>query len=61
MPKKFPKKPFKYGRYLIEYRKERDGILRFLKERLDTIEEAEQARERLVLKGYHEPLIKIVG
>ncbi len=61
MKKKFPRKPFEYGKYLIEYRKENGGILRFLKEKLETFEEAETAREKLVLKGYYEPVIKIIG
>jgi hypothetical protein len=61
MKKKFPRKPFEYGKYLIEYKEESEDILRFLKEKLDTFEEAEAARVKLVLKGYYEPVIKIIG
>ena len=61
MSKRFPRKPFEYGKYLIEYREEKGGLLRFLKEKLDTIEEAQAAREKLLLKGKHEPTIKAIG
>ncbi len=50
-----------YGKYVIEYRDEKGGILRFLKEHLDTIEEAQSAREKLLLKGCYEPTIKTIG
>ena len=38
--KRFPKKPFEFGRYIIEYREKQGDVLRFLKERLDTFDEA---------------------
>lgn len=59
--KKFPRKPFMYGKYVIEYRDEKGGMLRFLKEHLDTIEEAQAAREKLLATGCYEPTIKIIG
>lgn len=61
MKKKFPRKPFEYGKYLIEYREDSGSILTFLKEKLDTFKDAESAREKLVLKGYYNPVIKIIG
>tara|TARA_R110000868_G_scaffold326848_1_gene587853 strand:+ start:1049 stop:1234 length:186 start_codon:yes stop_codon:yes gene_type:complete len=61
MKKKFPRKPFEYGKYLVEYSEDTEDILRFLKEKLDTIEEARSAREKLVIEGYYKPKIKKVG
>jgi|TARA_R100001079_G_scaffold110829_1_gene87692 hypothetical protein len=59
--KRFPKKPFEFGRYIIEYRESRDAVLRFLKERLDTFDEAKIARDKLLSQGCTEPVIKKVG
>lgn len=59
MKKRFPKKPFEFGRYIVEYREE-DGVLRFLKERLDNLNEAQLAEEKLLSKGY-KPEIKKIG
>lgn len=61
MKKRFPKKPFVFGKYVIEYRDEKNGILRFLKERIDNIDDAQAAREKLLQQGYYEPIIKKVG
>lgn len=55
------RQPFKYGAYLIEYREGKDGLLRILKEKLDTFEEAQAARERLLQTGYSDPTIRKVG
>jgi hypothetical protein len=55
------RQPFKYGLYLIEYREGKDGLLRILKEKLDTVEEAQLARERLIQAGYADPIIRKVG
>ena len=59
--KRFPKKPFEFGRDIIEYREKQGDVLRFLKERLDTFDEAKAAREKLLSKGCSEPVIKKVG
>lgn len=59
--KKKIRQPFKYGAYLIEYREGKDGLLRILKEKLDTFEDAQLARERLLQNGYADPVIRKVG
>lgn len=59
--KKKIRQPFKYGIYLIEYREEKDGILKILKEKLDTFEEAQKSCDRLVEEGYFDPVIKKIG
>lgn len=59
--KKFPRKPFVYGKFVIEYRDCKGGLLRFLKEHLETIEEAQIARDKLLERGCYEPTIKVVG
>ena len=55
------RQPFKYGTYLIEYREGVDGLIKILKEKLDTLEEAQSARERLLQSGSIEPVIRKVG
>lgn len=61
MSKRFPKKPFEFGRYIVEYRENEKDVLRFLKERLDSLDAANQAIEKLLTKGCHDPVIKKVG
>ena len=58
--KRFPSKPFEFGKYIVEYREE-SGVLRFLKERLDNLDDAQLAREKLITKGYHDLEIKKIG
>jgi len=58
--KRFPSKPFEFGKYIVEYREE-TGVLRFLKERLDNLDAAQLAREKLITKGYNDLEIKKVG
>ena len=48
-------------KYLVEYREDRGGLLRFYKERIDTMNRANEIREELLVKGYHDPVIKKVG
>lgn len=55
------RQPFKYGAYLIEYREGKDGLLKILKEKLDTFNDAQNARERLIQSGYTDPIIRKVG
>jgi len=57
--KRFPKKPFEFGKYIVEYRE--NGVLRFLKERLDNIDDAQHAKDKLLSKGYQDPEIKKIG
>jgi hypothetical protein len=57
----FPKKPVEFGAFLIEYRDSKDGMLRFLKERIDTFDDAQKARERLLQQGAYEPTIRKIG
>ena len=61
MKKKFPKKPVEFGLFLIEYRESKDGMLKFLKERIDTFEDAQRARDTLLQQGAHEPTIRKIG
>jgi len=62
MPKRKPPiKPFLYGKYLVEYREEKGGLLRFCKEHIDTQEVAEIVCKRLSKEGYYEPVIKKIG
>jgi hypothetical protein len=55
------RQPFVYGAYLIEYRDKPDGLLRMLKEKIDTFEEAQKQREKLLQAGYHDPIIRKIG
>ena len=55
------RQPFEYGSYLVEYRDSKAGLLRILKEKLNTFEEAQTARERLIQEGFHDPIIRKVG
>jgi hypothetical protein len=61
MKKKFPKKPVEFGLFLIEYRESKDGMLKFLKERIDTFEDAQRARDTLLQQGRCEPIIRKIG
>ena len=55
------KKPVDFGMYLIEYRESKEGMLRFLKERIDTIDDAQAACDKLLRQGYYEPIIRKIG
>ncbi len=62
MPKRRPPiKPFVYGKYLVEYREEEGGMLRFYKEHIENYKEAEKIREKLLREGYYKPVIKKIG
>ena len=56
-----PIKPFVYGKYLIEYREDAGGLLRFHKECINTLKRANEIREELLVKGYYEPVVKKIG
>lgn len=55
------RQPFKFGSYLIEYREREDSLVKIYKEKLDTLHQAERARDELVLKGYTTITIREVG
>lgn len=59
--KSFPKKPADFGMFLIEYRESKDGMLRFLKERIDNLDDAQKAIEKLLQEGAYEPTIRKIG
>ena len=56
-----PIKPFVYGKYLVEYRQEKGGLLRFYKEHIDTYKAAEIICDKLSQEGYYKPVIKKIG
>lgn len=55
---KLKKKDIDYGNFMIEYRESKDGLLSFYQKKIDTFEQAQVVRERLIQSGYHEPVIK---
>ncbi|MDB4430258.1 hypothetical protein N9273_00395 [bacterium] len=57
----FPRKPFKFGRFIVEYKEEVNSPLHFLKEEINTEAEAEVAAKRLEGLGYSKVVIKQVG
>ena len=59
--KSFPTKPFEFGRFVISYRDEAKGPFHFLKEAINTEEEAQAAVERLESDGKQKVTIKQVG
>ena len=59
--KKRVRQPFVFGTYIIEYRETPKSILKILKEKIETFEQAQQLREELLMKGYSDPVIKKVG
>ncbi|MDB4396155.1 hypothetical protein N9Z65_00920 [bacterium] len=59
--KTFPRKPFKFGRFIIEYKECPKSPVHFLKEVINSETEAETAAERLKGLGYNKVVIKQVG
>lgn len=51
-------KNFDYGNYIISFRKEKDGLLHFLKKKIATLDEALKEHHKLQDLGYHDVLIK---
>ena len=41
--------------------KERDLTLKLLHKQIDTLKRANEVRDELITKGYHDPVIKKVG
>jgi len=56
-----PIKPFEYGKFIIEYKDNESGLVRFHKERIDNYKEAVKVRDQLQTEGVNEPVIKRVG
>ena len=59
--KSFPTKPFRFGRFVVEYRDELKSPVHFLKEEINTEEEAEAAVARLEEEGKQKVTVKQVG
>lgn len=59
--KTFPRKPFTFGKFVIEYREEPKSPVHFLKEEINTADEAKAAADRLKELGYNKVEIKQVG
>lgn len=59
--KSFPTKPFRFGRFVVEYRDELKSPVHFLKEEINTEEEAEAAVARLEEEGKQKVTIKQIG
>jgi hypothetical protein len=59
--KTFPRKPFKFGRYIIEYTEDTNSSTHFLKEVIDTEVQAELAAKQLKEQGYNNVVIKQIG
>jgi hypothetical protein len=56
-----PIKPFVYGKYIVEYREKKGELLRFYKEHIDNIKDANKLREKLINEGYYNPVVKRIG
>lgn len=59
--KTFPRKPFRFGKFIIEYKECPKSPVHFLKEEINTEDEAELAAKRLEEQGYNKVVIKQVG
>lgn len=59
--KSFPTKPFRFGRFVVEYRDELKSPVHFLKEEINTEEEAQAAVTRLEEEGKQKVTVKQIG
>lgn len=59
--KSFPTKPFKFGKFVVEYRDEAKSPVHFLKEELNTAEDADCAVARLEAEGKCKVTVKQIG
>jgi hypothetical protein len=59
--KSFPTKPFKFGRFVVEYRDEAKSPVHFLKEEINTEEAAAAAVTKLEEEGKFKVTVKQVG
>ena len=56
-----PIKPFVYGKYIVEYSEEEGGLLRFYKEHIDNIKDANKLSEKLINEGFYNTVVKRIG
>lgn len=59
--KSFPKKPFRFGKFVVEYRDEAKSPVHFLKEEINTQEDADAAVAKLEADGKQKVTVKQVG
>ena len=59
--KSFPKKPFRFGKFVVEYRDEAKSPVHFLKEDINTQEDADAAVAKLEADGKQKVTVKQVG
>lgn len=59
--KSFPTKPFKFGKFVVEYRDEAKSPVHFLKEEINTAEDADYAVARLEAEGKCKVTVKQIG
>ena len=59
--KNFPRKPFAFGKFIVEYRDEPRSPVHFLKEVIDTEEDADAAVAKLEEEGKQKVTIKQIG
>ena len=59
--KSFPKKPFRFGKFVVEYRDEAKSPVHFLKEVINTEAEADEAIRKLEEEGKQKVTVKQIG
>ena len=59
--KSFPKKPFRFGKFVVEYRDEAKSPVHFLKEEINTEAEADEAIRKLEDEGQQKVTVKQIG
>ena len=59
--KSFPSKPFRFGKFVVEYRDEDKSPVHFLKEEINTEEDADAAVTKLEEEGKVKVTVKQVG
>ena len=59
--KSFPTKPFRFGKFVVEYRDEAKSPVHFLKEEINSEEEADAAVAKLEEEGKCKVTVKQIG
>ena len=59
--KSFPTKPFRFGKFVVEYRDEPKSPVHFLEEEINTAEDADVAVARLEEEGKCKVTVKQIG
>ena len=59
--KSFPTKPFRFGKFVVEYRDEPRSPVHFLKEEINTAKDADYAVARLEAEGKQKVTVKKIG